>query len=390
MDTVYDNNGDIIEVKSEKRHIGWLWSSILLMLLTACSSSDTTEEPQPGQHKPTMLTIYVYSPEHPVLTRADVGPIDPLPDESKVTLLQIWVYDTNGHNVGYLRTDETATLNGGEGATFQIPVSDDFAQQKPNVDVYVLANVKSGNCGITTSLEETTTRTDLLANAKIATNHFGLAPLRTSVPEEGMPMAGELKNQPVFGDAPVLRIGNQNNIATVSLTRAISKLRFVFANTSGSPKLGITGISLKAEMIPNEEYLFPQAQALTYNSNVAPLLSTETAIDQVAEKQNPADYVYNGQEAQAYEDLINGAGLTQTSTYYLRESYKQLEGKISYQIDGADQPDATFKMNEAGDFRRNHSWIVYAYYEGLSGMQVVIVDVTPWVERNGNHAVYNW
>jgi hypothetical protein len=363
---------------------------VMMMGLTACSSSDTTEEPQPGQQKPTMLTIYVYSPEHPVLTRADVGPVNPLPEESKVTLLQIWVYDTNGNKVGYLRTEETATLNGSEGAVYQIPVSDDFAKNKPNVDVYVLANVHSSNCGITTSLEETTTRTDLLANAKIATSCFGLAPLRTAVPEDGLPMAGELKNKPVFGDAPVLRIGTTEQIATVSLTRAVSKLRFVFANTTGSPTLGITGISLKTGMIPNEEYLFPQAQTLTYNNGDAPLLSTETAIAQVAEKQNPADYVYNGQTAQAYEDLLNGAGLTQTSTYYLRESDKQLEGTISYTIDNVAQTPATFKMSAAGDFLRNHSWIVYAYYEGLSGMQVVTVDVTPWEERDGSHTVYNW
>ena len=361
---------------------------VMMMGLTACSSSDTTEEPQPGQQKPTMLTIYVYSPEHPVLTRADVGPVNPLPEESKVTLLQIWVYDTNGNKVGYLRTEETATLNGSEGAVYQIPVSDDFAKNKPNVDVYVLANVHSSNYGITPSLEETTTRADLLANAKITTYYFGFAPLRKFVPEEGLPMAGELKNQPVFGDAPVLRIGTTEQIATVSLTRAVSKLRFVFANTSGSPTLGITGIKLNVGMIPNEEYLFPQAQGLTYNSSAEPLL--ENPIESVIVKHNPAEYVYNGQTAQEYEDLLNGAGLTQTSTFYLRESDKQLEGTISYQIDGANQPPVAFKMNAAGDFSRNHSWIVYAYYEGLSGMQVVTVDVTPWVERNGNHTVYNW
>jgi hypothetical protein len=362
---------------------------MMMMGLTACSSSDATEEPQPGQQKPTMLTIYVYSPEHPVLTRSDVGPVDASTEENEVKLLQIWVYDdTNGNKVGYLSTTETATLNGGEGATYQIPVSDEFAQNKPNVDVYVLANVTTANCGITGSFTENTTHDALLSDAKITTTHYGLSSLQTSVPDAGLPMAGELKNQPVVGDAPVLRIGTTSKIATVPLTRAVSKLRFVFANTEGSPTLSITSISLKAEMIPNEEYLFPQAQTLTYNSSVAHLLST--AITPVASKPNPADYEYKGQGAQAYENLLNGADLTQTNTYYLRESDKQLEGTISYQIDGANQAPVTFKMSAAGDFLRNHSWIVYAYYEGLSGMQVVTVDVTPWEERNGEHTVYNW
>lgn len=358
-------------------HIGWFWSGIMLMLLTACSSSDETE----GK-KPTMLTIYVYSPEHPMLTRSDVGSINATEEENKVTLLQIWVYDTSGNKVGYLRTTETATLNVNEGAIYQIPVPDEFAQTKPNVDVYVMANIIYNN-----TFTETTSRTDLLDNAKIPTGVYGLNPLMTAVPDEGLPMAGVLTNQPVIGDAPVLRIGTTSNLATVPLTRAVSKLRFVFANTTGASPLSITGITLNAGMIPNEEYLFPQAQKLTYNSSDAPLLSTPIA--QVAEKPNPADYVYNGQTAQEYEDLINGADLTQTSTYYLRESDKKLEGTIIYQVDGAEQT-ATFRMSAAGDFKRNHSWIVYAYYEGLSGMQVVIVDVTPWDEINGNHIVYNW
>lgn len=358
----------------------------MLMLLTACSSSDTTEEPQP-----TMLTIYVYSPDHPMLTRGNVGPVDASTEENKVTQLQIWIYETNsGEKVGYLSTNETATLNGGEGAVYQIPVPDDFAQNKPNVDVYVMANVKTENCGITSLPDENTSRADLLANAKIETK-FGLSPLSsltTSVPGDGLPMAGKLLDQPVVGDAPVLRVGTTSNIATVPLTRAVSKLRFVFANTTGDQTLSITGISLNSGMIPNEEYLFPQSQSLTYNSTTASLLSS--AIDNVAKKNNPADYVYNGQTAQAYETLLNEAGLTQTTPYYLRESDKKIEGTIKYKIDNGDEQTATFRMSEAGDFLRNHSWIVYAYYEGLSGMQVVTVDVTPWNERNADHSVYNW
>ena len=76
--------------------------------------------------------------------------------------------------------------------------------------------------------------------------------------------------------------------------------------------------------------------------------------------------------------------------YYLRESDKRLEGTISYSVDNVAQTPVTFKMKDNGDFLRNHSWIVYAYYEGLSGMQVVVVDVTPWEEANDYNEVYNW
>ncbi len=139
-----------------------------LALLTACNSSDGED-----QQKPTMLTIYVFSPEQPIITRGDVGPVNASEAENKVNSLQLWVFDTSGNKVGYLNTTETATLNTGQGTIYQIPVSDEFAQNKPNVDVYVLANVTATNCGISATLDENTTREALIEQAKITTDRTG-------------------------------------------------------------------------------------------------------------------------------------------------------------------------------------------------------------------------
>ncbi len=356
-----------------------------LALLTACNSSDGED-----QQKPTMLTIYVFSPEQPIITRGDVGPVNASEAENKVNSLQLWVFDTSGNKVGYLNTTETATLNTGQGTIYQIPVSDEFAQNKPNVDVYVLANVTATNCGISATLDENTTREALIEQAKITSEHFGVTStsLTTVVPTDGLPMAGILKNQPVIGDAPVLRIGNETNIATVPLTRAVSKMRFFFANVETAPTLTITGITLNGSLIPNEEYLFTQSKTLTYDTNVASILTSSI---EVAKKEDPAQYIYEGQTAQEYENLMVGAELSLVGPYYLRESGKILTGTITYTVEGMSEPmSATFTMKEQGDFLRNHSWIVYAYYEGLSGMQVVTVDVTDWVPKSANHEVYNW
>lgn len=368
-------------------YIGWIWCSILMVLLTACSSSDGER-----QQGPTMLTIYLYSPDKPIITRAAVGPVSALQAENTVNSLQLWIFDTSGNKVGYLNTTETATLNAGQGAIYHIPVSDEFAQNKPNVDVYVMANATYNNCGISATLNENTTREELIEQAKITVNHYGVmaGSLTTAVPTEGLPMAGILTNQPVIGDAPVLRIGTESNIATVPLTRAVSKLRFFFANTNvaNAPALTITGITLNGSLIPNEEYLFSQTKTLTYNSDAASILVNSVAVEK---KESPAQYVYNGQTAQDYENMMVGAELSQAGPYYLRESGKLLKGTISYTIEGVQATQsATFEMKELGDFLRNHSWIVYAYYEGLSGLQVVTVDVTPWVNKNDNQEVYNW
>ena len=356
-----------------------------LAFLTSCNSSDGED-----QQKPTMLTIYVFSPEQPIITRGDVGPVNASEAENKVNSLQLWVFDTSGNKVGYLNTTETATLNTGQGTIYQIPVSDEFAQNKPNVDVYVLANVTATNCGISATLDENTTREALIEQAKITSEHFGVTStsLTTVVPTDGLPMAGILKNQPVIGDAPVLRIGNETNIATVPLTRAVSKMRFFFANVATAPTLTITGITLNGSLIPNEEYLFTQSKTLTYDTNVASILTSSI---EVAKKEDPAQYIYEGQTAQEYENLMVGAELSLVGPYYLRESGKILTGTITYTVEGMSEPmSATFTMKEQGDFLRNHSWIVYAYYEGLSGMQVVTVDVTDWVAKSYNYEVYNW
>lgn len=379
---------------------------MILLMTGACCSSDDEEQLEGGaSKKPVMLAIYVYSPELKAArqnmgTRGDVGPVDVISAaEGEIRSLQLWIYEsdessTPGKYVGYLSTEDVASLNSGEGATYQIPVSDEFAANKPSVDVYVQANVKAANCGVGT-LNEETTRGDLIAGAKI-TGHFGLGNLQTSVPTDGLPMAGMLTMQPVVGDAPALRVGSMSEVSTVALTRAVSKLRFVFAKTTDQPKVSITSIKMNAEMIPEVEYLFDKTQPLTYNESAAELFSS---IDDIAETADPTDYIYFNQEAQAYEDLINEAAnkqepekpeVTVRGPIYLRESDKQLAGTITYRIDGGDEQTATFQMQQAGDFLRNHTWIVYAYYAGSSKLQIQTIYVKNWENRIINYEFFNW
>ena len=376
------------------RHIHtlqWFLGSLLMVLLTACSSS---EDGGDGVAKQPTLTIYVYSPERPAvpnrhapLRRAETGNVETVGDESTIHSLQIWVYESeNKALVGYLDTEDVTTLNMGEGATYQLPVSDDFAKNKPDVDVYVMANVTNANCGVET--DKDTERDELMTEAKIVKSKFGLSPLTTEVPTDGLPMAGKLTTQPVVGDAPALRVGDLNAVSTVPLTRAVSKLRFVFAKTTGQPKVSITSITMNAGMIPDEEYLFTTPQSMTYNANAGELLLTD--IDDIAETADPTDYIYFNQDAQEYENLINGANLTVNGPIYLRESDKQLAGTITYTIDGGEPQSVGFQMQQTGDFLRNHTWIVYAYYAGSGKLQVQTVYVKDWSTKEISHNVYNW
>ncbi len=357
----------------------------LLLLAVSCSSSDET-----GEKQPTMLTVYVYSPDRPMLIRSASDEVNPSVEESKITRLQIWIFENvTGNRVAYFDTKETSLLSAGEGATYKIPVSDDFAQRKPAVDVYVIANLPEGGYGNTLNAESTPA--NVLA-ATIPEGYFGLSTLTTTVPDEGLPMAGKLEEQPVIGDSPVLRVGTTTNIATVQLTRCVSKVRFAFANTTGSSDLYITGITLDADMIPNTEYLIPRTPMETsggYNATSVTLFSGST--NPVASVANPTLYIYDEQNAQEYEDLINGAGLTMVGPFYLRESDKQLSGTISYKIGEAGEvTNGVFTMNQAGEFSRNHTWIIYAYHLGGGFLEMNALYLKNWTTKTVEHEIYNW
>jgi hypothetical protein len=367
------------------------------VLLFACSSSDAEEG---ASHKQAKLAIYVYAPEQATApknatqTRSDVGEVDAITNEGTIKSLQIWIYESaSGNYVGYFSTNDVAALNEGQGTTYQIPVSDEFAASKPDVNVYVMANVTTANCGVGT-LNKETTRDALLEGAKI-TGHFGLGDLVRSVPTDGLPFAGKLTTQSVVGDAPTLRVGTVSQVATVPLTRAVSKLRFVFAKTEGEATVNITSIKMNAGMIPDVEYLFKTPESMTYNTTVAELQLR--VINDVAETDDPTKYLYLGQEAQAYEDLINEAAskqpnpeVTVEGPIYLRESDKQLAGTITYTIGGGTEQTVDFAMQQAGDFKRNHTWIVYAYYAGSGKLQVQSLYIKEWSMKEINHDLYNW
>ena len=389
----------------KNRHIyllQWLLCSILTVLLPACSSGDA--EGGGASHKQMKLAIYVYAPEQTTTapkaaqTRADEGQVDAITGESTIKSLQLWVYESGtGNDVGYFSTDDVASLNEGVGTTYQIPVSDDFASRKPNVNVYVMANVTNANCGVGTLNKETkeTAHPALLDGAKITTGYFGLEQNTRTIPDDGLPFAGKLTASSVVGDAPTLRVGTLSAVSTVQLTRAVSKLRFVFAKTTGQPTVNITSIKMNIGMIPDVEYLFQTPASMTYNLEAKELLLDD--IDDIAATADPTQYLYLGQDAQEYENLINEAAnkqpkpeVTVEGPIYLRESDKQLAGTISYSIAGVAQEPVTFQMQQAGDFKRNHTWIVYAYYAGAGKLQVQSLYVKDWSTKEKNHELYNW
>ncbi len=360
------------------RHILFLTACLAALLLAGCSLHSHQDDGQP------YLTLYVYMPDQPLLTRADQGQVAGLADESKVTQLQAWVYlsksytdihgETHpaGERIAYLNTSVGADWTG---SVYQLPVSDEFAaavndlveSNRPTVDVYVLANAAS----VGLNLGETATPTNLNA-AQFDNSYFGTSTIVTSVPSDGLPMSGVLKNQSVYGTQPVLRIGTESSLATVALVRAVSKLRFVFTRLhDDNTTIAISSVTLDGAKLPTQQYVFLNDAwssvnryrvRPTYADEFTLVASTQEApigVGESADKETILSYKWIGQTAQQYEDLIDAGveanDLKQSGPFYLHESDRQLTGKINYSVNGGETQSASFSMAAAGDFGRNHT-----------------------------------
>ena len=383
------------------KHIGWWLCSMLMLLCWSCGGQDTdTDTPDVDQGP--FLEIKVYSPERSQVTRADIGDVPGDTDENTIHHMNIWVFENHGTGqpddgkfVGYL---SVANPNPLVDSPYRILVSETFVDNPPAVDIYVTANVTESNTGI--KLDRTTTRAQLeAALMKHDGSHdpFGLTTPQSKIPTDGLPMSGVLKNQPVDGMAPIVSV-----VTNVKVARAVSKVRFVFCNSSDAEdqKLTIQSITFDDEMIPKEESLFLNAPYTGRNFKVgseyetaAALVNTPTV---VASYSSPTEYAYRGQTGQEYETLINDGIenkkiLTEVGKFYLRESDKKITGTITYTVGNSDKElSAPFTMSEEGDFSRNHTWIVYGFFAGKDNLKVFSVDVNDWTESSGEREVYNW
>ena len=412
-----------------------MWMLLVIVLLTACSdhSGESSDEKDDC-----FLNIYVYAPERPMLTRADVGDIvSRSVKEHMVHSLQIWVFKHgDGSLVGYLDTKPTFLNETPGQEKFQIKVLDKvFADHPENVDVYVVAN--AGSCGLVfgknaLTLDKNTERTKL-EKAMIGVESFGvkvnvnkegsyIPAVTDDVPGAGLPMSGVLKNQSIYGSYPTLRVGTQDAMATLQLIRAVSKLRFVICRKTEKENakkklVSIDNIQLDGSVIPDSSYLMPVnkpsytsvgyvSTPIDYGS-----FTTDEELNSIPQISNPMDYIYESQTAQEYEDLINGAiianpkKLHEFGLTYFRESDKKLTGTITYHVKErtdtgtswesitSQEKTATFSMVDKGDFLRNHSWIVYVFYMDATIYVLTVTNIGMKVWASGNfeeREVYNW
>ena len=338
------------------------------------------------------LEVFIYIPAQE-MTRGATGSVTADPTAERMVYdLKIWIFDhAQDTLIGYLEPSVN-NLQSGAQESFSIYINDATKDAKPNLDVYVLANGPAG--GI--SLGAASTRVQL-EDALLTGSYFGTSPLTSSVPEGGLPMSGFLKNAPMTGT------GLSFSVSTVHLQRLVSKLRFVFCgmaeevdgNLVPVDDFKVVSITLTGGVIPNSEFVFTTSEDpyMVAGGFVAADV-VYAGLPSIASNSTPGDYIYDSSihTAQQYEDLINtgiASGLlTEWGRTYFRESDKQLSGTIRYGIGTGShyrEKSAPFQMAAAGDFARNHSWIIYGYF--LGGKLILKPVVLPWLTEDtfGSH-----
>ena len=419
----------------DRRYIlRWLSGMLMLLLLTACSgsSSDGGDEPVPTSSKP-VLRIYIFPPDRPAITRADdLGYVEATEEENKIHSLYVWVFERNESNlgnsllVGYVSLGNLTLSATGNGEV-TMEIIDTFAdkimtaEKRPRVDVYVAANVTSANCGISFAglTNKGVTKESDLEPLFIGSHYFGVTSPMLGVPADGLPMSGVLKDQVIAGTSPVFRVGTEQRLSNVQLVRAVSKIRFVFCmSSSNTDNVAVNNIVLNGSVLPKEEYLFltddynkvtqkwrvkvsEPSVAADYDESSATLISIPSGTTTIKKNDDPYSYSYDGKmTGQAYENLINEGvknnELSDLGTVYLRESDKKLAGVINYEIIpyGTTTPnaktEASYSMKNAGEFSRNHTWIVYGYFVTNGELRLNVVELKDWVSSENPKEIYNW
>lgn len=207
----------------------------------------------------------------------------------------------------------------------------------------------------------------------------------------------------------------------MTLSRAVSKLRFVFAKSTAMEKPGgIVKVELRDDkgnvddsddtgVIPDASYVFPreapQSDITLPDVRTYAFMTMEGSTGQpflkdgdIKADNNPMrlcstsdiiDSFYgiapSAMSADQYNSFLSrwiGDKVSTEKVLYLRESDVPIQGRITYMYDGvAMQEPASFRLPASSSetkFIRNHLWTVYAYYSVLQQKLEVTTSVLGW------------
>lgn len=362
----------------------FIWLLLPVVVLAACTRSTYDQAAYPE------LSIAIEFPDsYTPQTRATVGEVPAEAAENAIHDLAIWVYYSTGthahEKVGSLLVNNESDLPAAGGVRkYALRVDQAFMLERPKVDVFVLVNRAS----IGSMLTENSTWEEVNGAVFGGDPYFSPKVPVSSVPSAGLPMSGVGKALTVGGEEPFLKV------PTISLGRAVSKLRFVFSQmfteNNTDEEYAVERVVLDGNQIPMYEYVFTtDAYRIDPGNYVSSSMEVSWPANlELKSSDAPEIYSYAGQDGPSYEQLIkdgiNTGHLSHLGTYYLRESDKLLKGTVYYSITKGGETahrDMDFYMAAPGDFARNHVWTVYGYFISNRTLQLA-VSALPWDKNN--------
>lgn len=361
--------------------------TVILLSIVAAVLFSCVDPVVPTTDKDPELGVTI---EFPALaaTRAEVGNLPASELENIIKSLSLWVFTSEEPHtlIASRDLDTTEFPIGGGIRRYAFPVSKDFANNRPDVDIFVLANAASiGHEELNASSDWSTLNGAFFTDSYIGPYYgFGLSqPVHSVTPSLGLPMSGAGKNMPILGEAPAL------SVETISLKRAVSRLRYVFCRTRTEGEeddIVINRIVLNSNLIPVKEYVFTANKTgivmdqADENDNYDDRSYTVPGPSVLAENDTPENLIYVNQDPQSYAQLLDDAVadgvLTDMGYTYFRETDRRLIGLVDYTVNGKART-KEFNMASNGDFARNHTWTLFGYF--LSGRNLQLsLSVQPW------------
>lgn len=303
--------------------------------------------------------------------------------ENKIHSLSIWVFRSEDHTrVGepLMLTDESQFPPSGGIGRYQFSVDWNFVNSHPDVDVFVLANAASIGCTLNASSDYDAITSAYFGYVSDEDDCFGTHTYTTSVPNDGLPMSGMKTHVKVYGSAPRMKVD------PVTLVRAVSRLRMVLCRTATDDiaqedEVSVSGITFYKEQIPLREYVFTEGTTGIIPS-YTPADFSFSGPDEIKRNPVPENLIYVSQDPDEYQKMLDNAcaadQLTDWGYVYLRESDKRIFGRVDYTINEKARS-REFAMAAPGDFARNHTWTLLAYFMSGRNLQVSLV-AAPWTK----------
>ncbi len=351
-----------------------------MTMAAGVSCVEPYDDTQPDTSSKYQLSFQVAASGTDLMTKADVTGTE---TENLIHDLRVWAFIHSGtanvnteKAVGYANPTITMPADHLDNVTIPFPTSVEKLLDNADhvyIDLYVLANAPSVDCTLA-GLEVTRTQ---LEEAKITV--FGTECVSV-VPANGLPMTALLSDV----DITFLKNAGTGSLSSpISLKRAVSKIRFVFAKASNmTADTEITSIEIvdraateDAEMLPTYSYLFKEevsseTEALKWPNTGKLLESFSKTIDTPLRLRWDYYNRNNDKSIVDYETFLSSndvVGSTEQKVLYLRESNKNnIKIKINYKIwtdeNSVYTNSAYIDIPAGAKLARNSWWTVYAYF----------------------------